>query len=76
MSLNQEFGDNRHVPYGISGDLYVGHETGSTESQRALLAQKAVFDEMLDRQAAGMSTPDEDRYLAERLLSEVAQSHN
>jgi hypothetical protein len=75
MSLNQEFGD-RHVPYGISGDLYVGHEAGSTESQRALMAQKVLFDEMLDRQAAGMSTPDEDRYVAQRLQSEVAQGYN
>ena len=76
MSLNQEFSEGNYVPTGISGDFQVGHESSNEESRRALLAQQAVFDEMVDRHSAGLTTPDEDRYIAERFAREVAQGYN
>jgi len=76
MELNQEFGNGRSVPTGISGDVFVGHESGSEASRQALLAQQAMYGELLDRQAAGLTTPDEDAFIARRFASEVAQGYN
>jgi hypothetical protein len=76
MSINQEFGELRSVPYGISGDFSIGHESGNKASRQALLAQQAIFDALLTRQDAGLTTPDEDAYITQRMASQVAQDYN
>lgn len=76
MALHQEFGDRPFIPTGISGDIALGHESGSEESRRALLAQRALFDELLDRQAQGLTSFEEVMEIAERFLSDIAQGYN
>ena len=76
MALNHEFGDYPKVPSGISGDIEVVHQTNSETSRQAMIAQRAIFDELLDRQTCGMTTSDEDLLIAQRLASEVAQGYN
>ncbi|MDQ5931933.1 MAG: hypothetical protein QG649_18 [Patescibacteria group bacterium] len=76
MSLNQEYGDTPFVPVGISGDRQLGHESGSEASRQALIAQQAFYNEMLDRQAAGLTTPDEELEIARRIANAVAHDYN
>lgn len=72
MSLNQEFGDRPLTPAGISGDLSIGYESGSRESQEALLAQRAHFDELVDRVHAGTATPDEEYQVLQHFAADRA----
>jgi len=76
MAIHERFGDGNPVPTGISGDFTIGHEAGSEQSREALLAQRAMLDEALDRQAAGLTTPDEDQMIARVFIADQAHGYN
>lgn len=76
MTIHQGFGDRLPAPTGISGDFSIGHESGSDASRQALLAQQAYFNELLDRQAAGRTTPDEDALIQRHFDADLAHGNN
>lgn len=76
MGLNKEFGDKQLVPTGVSGDLPIGHETGSEASRQALLVQQAYLNELLDRSAAGQCTPDEEEQIGRLFMTDRAHGNS
>jgi hypothetical protein len=66
--------NGEYVPTGISGDVTLGHESGSVEVIEASLAQAAYYADIADRLAKATATPDEVATLEARLLAAL-QAH-